>query len=124
MPKRKIISHLEPWFTSIYFASKCVLLLHKYILFVFVSYIVQPVCIGEVGSSQLVILYNLCVLERWVQPTSYIVQPVCIGEVGSSQLYPVPRKNFNVISNIIGLPERRNKRKSVLEITKMYYFKF
>ena len=26
-------------------------------------------------------------------------------------------------SNIIGLPERRNKRKSVLEITKMYYFK-
>ena len=25
-------------------------------------------------------------------------------------------------SNIIGLPERRNKRKSVLEITKMYYF--
>ena len=24
--------------------------------------------------------------------------------------------------NIIGLPERRNKRKSVLEITKMYYF--
>ena len=27
------------------------------------------------------------------------------------------------VSNIIGLPERRNKRKSVLEITKMYYFK-
>ena len=26
-------------------------------------------------------------------------------------------------SNIIGLTERRNKRKSVLEITKMYYFK-
>ena len=26
-------------------------------------------------------------------------------------------------SNIIGLLERRNKRKSVLEITKMYYFK-
>ena len=25
-------------------------------------------------------------------------------------------------SNIIGLPERRNKRKSVLEITKIYYF--
>ena len=25
-------------------------------------------------------------------------------------------------SNIIGLPEHRNKRKSVLEITKMYYF--
>ena len=25
-------------------------------------------------------------------------------------------------SNIIGLPECRNKRKSVLEITKMYYF--
>ena len=24
--------------------------------------------------------------------------------------------------NIVGLPERRNKRKSVLEITKMYYF--
>ena len=26
-------------------------------------------------------------------------------------------------SNIIDLPEHRNKRKSVLEITKMYYFK-
>ena len=30
---------------------------------------------------------------------------------------------FDVFSNIISLPERRNKRKSVLEITKMYYFK-
>ena len=28
-----------------------------------------------------------------------------------------------LFSNIIGLPERRNKRKSVLEIKKMYYFK-
>ena len=31
-------------------------------------------------------------------------------------------KNITFFSNIIGLPERRNKRKSVLEITKMYYF--
>ena len=38
-------------------------------------------------------------------------------------LYPVlRRKNWRVISNIIGLPEHRNKRKCVLEITKMYYF--
>ena len=38
-------------------------------------------------------------------------------------LYPVPRKHIDVFfSNIISLPERRNKRKSVLEITKMYYF--
>ena len=39
-------------------------------------------------------------------------------------LYPVPRKKIQrFFSNITGLPERRNKRKSVLEITKMYYFK-
>ena len=30
---------------------------------------------------------------------------------------------WTFFSNIIGLPERRNKRKCVLEITKMYYFK-
>ena len=33
--------------------------------------------------------------------------------------YPV----LTLFSNIIGLPERRKKRKSVLEITKMFYFK-
>ena len=36
------------------------------------------------------------------------------------------KKKFDVFfffSNIIGLLERKNKRKSVLEITKMYYFK-
>ena len=32
-------------------------------------------------------------------------------------------KMSTFFSNIIGLPERRNKRKSVLEITKIYYFK-
>ena len=31
-------------------------------------------------------------------------------------------KTSAFFSNIIGLPERRNKRKNVLEITKMYYF--
>ena len=31
-------------------------------------------------------------------------------------------KDLTFFSNIIGLPERRNKRKSVLEINKMYYF--
>ena len=31
-------------------------------------------------------------------------------------------KKIKFFSNIISLPERRNKRKSVLEITKMYYF--
>ena len=33
-------------------------------------------------------------------------------------------KKFVFFSNIIGLPEHRNKRKSILEITKMYHFKF
>ena len=39
-------------------------------------------------------------------------------------LYPVPRfiLFLTVLSNIIGLPERRNKRKSVLEITKNLLF--
>ena len=40
-----------------------------------------------------------------------------------SKLYPVPRKITMFFSNNISFPERRNKRKSVLEITKMYYFK-
>ena len=37
-------------------------------------------------------------------------------------LKAVPRKNFDVFLDKISLPERRNKRKSVLEITKMCYF--
>ena len=37
---------------------------------------------------------------------------------------PCSTKCFRLFfSNIIGLPEHRNKRKSVLEIRKMYYFK-
>ena len=65
------------------------------------------------------------------------------GNRSTELLYPVPRILFDVFcqyhrfactytlfhenilkffSNIIGLPEHRNKRKSVLEITKMYYF--
>ena len=36
---------------------------------------------------------------------------------------PCSTNNFRrFFSNIIGLPERRNKSKSVLEITKIYYF--
>ena len=39
-----------------------------------------------------------------------------------TKLYPVPRM-FRYFVNIIGLPGHRNKRKSVLEITKMYNYK-
>ena len=40
---------------------------------------------------------------------------------------PIPcsiKKIRHFFSNIIGLPEGRNKRKSVLEITKIYFLKF
>ena len=36
--------------------------------------------------------------------------------------YPVPSMFRTFFANIIGLPGHKNKRKSVLEITKMYYF--
>ena len=39
-----------------------------------------------------------------------------------SRLYPVPRKNLTFFPNIIGLPEHRNKRKSILEITKTWHY--
>ena len=47
-------------------------------------------------------------------------------EMGYDYQYPrnpVPRNIFDVFFEYHGLPEHRNKRKSVLEITKMYYFK-
>ena len=48
-----------------------------------------------------------------------------VGERRMSErtnLHPVPRI-FRVFFNIIGLPGHRNKRESVLEITKMYNYK-
>ena len=41
----------------------------------------------------------------------------------SEKLYTLFHEFFSTfVLNKISLPERRNKRKSVLEITKMYYF--
>ena len=41
---------------------------------------------------------------------------------GSQNYTLFHEKNSTFFSNNISFPERRNKRKSVLEITKMYYF--
>ena len=46
-----------------------------------------------------------------------------IDDIYDTSVYTLFHEKMSTfISNIIGLPERRNKRKSVLEIIKMYSF--
>ena len=67
-----------------------------------------------------IVIHNL---KPRYRPTIKSVQHQCYTRTHARTHPCSTGEKLRFFSNIIGLPERINKRKSVLEITKMYYFK-